>query len=150
VYVQWLTIYVAVIFVTAPFSQLFSVLERQRERLIYISVLGALQAGVLVYGGREGDAVLAVALFSMVSAAGTLANYLWLLTCAGVHVRETSRDLLREILWAIGFAGLLVAVKMQTLSSPVVLLIAAGLLGLFFRLRYRQLLGNKPKLEPED
>ena len=143
IYVQWLTLYVAMIFVTAPFSQLFSVLERQRERLVYISVLGALQAAVLVYGGQQQDPVLAVALFSIISAVGTLLNYLWLLSCAGVSVGFSMRVLAKELIWTGVFAGALVLVKSQQLSSPIVLAISAGLLSLYFRLRYRQLMGGK-------
>ncbi|MEE4184418.1 MAG: oligosaccharide flippase family protein [Gammaproteobacteria bacterium] len=131
VYVRWLTVWVLVVFITAPFAQLFNVLEQQRQRLVYTSLLVAGQVGVLWWAGQAGDPVQAVALFSVVTACGTLANYLWLLAKAGVGLGRTLGVLARQLLLALPFAGALWAISLAT-DSAFGVLSAAALIGIVF------------------
>jgi len=143
IYVQWLALSVMVIFITAPFAQLFNVLEQQRARLVYVSIMTLLQLAVLGYGGSQGDAVLAVAGFSVVSAVGTMTNYLWLLNKAAVPPRVTVGILAREAALAVPFV-LLVWVARHYLDGAITTLAAAAaVLSAFGLVRLKAILGSR-------
>lgn len=131
IYVRWLTVWVLVVFITAPFAQLFNVLEQQRQRLVYTSLLMGAQAAALWWAGQADDPVLAVAAFSVVTAFGTLANYLWLLSKAGVSLSRTLSVLARQTLLALPFAGALWAVR-ASVDSALGVLAAATAIGIAF------------------
>lgn len=143
-YVRWLTGWVLVIFITAPFAQLFNVLEQQRHRLVYITLVMSAQAAALWWTGEAGDPVLAIAVFSVISAIGTLGNYVWLLHKAGVGLDVTLGVLLRQCLLALPFAGAL-WLATRLIVSDVGVLAVAALLGLIFAvLQFPKVIGRSP------
>lgn len=142
IYVRWLSVWVLVIFITAPFAQLFNVLEKQRERLLYTAALMLAQASALVWGGQQSDPVLAVAVFSVVSAVGTLANYLWLLSHAGVPVGASLRILLVQAVQAAPFLVVLYLAAEWLDGELLVLAATAAVAAVFAVLRLRRVLGR--------
>ena len=76
-YGRWLVILVYFSLVASPLSGMFSVLEKQGHDLFFQSVLLVVRAAALLIGARYGDAVLAVALFCLASAAVYLAILVW-------------------------------------------------------------------------
>jgi O-antigen/teichoic acid export membrane protein len=111
IYFQWISIWLLSVFITAPLVQLFSVLERQKERLVYQSVQMAGRAVSLGYGGLQGDPVLAVALFCLSSAAVHYANCVWILHRTGVRPLSTAGILLGEFAKAIPFIAIVWFIK---------------------------------------
>jgi O-antigen/teichoic acid export membrane protein len=142
VYVQWLTISVLAIFITAPFAQLFSVLEKQRERLVYVTIMIAVQVAVMSACGSLNESVLAVAGFSIVSSVGMLSSYLWLLTKAGVKLADMVRALAREMLYALPFIGGAWLVTRIFENDFLVLAASIAVLAIFGALRAKDVLGR--------
>lgn len=143
VYVQWLSLAIMVTFITAPFAQLFNVLEKQRARLVYVTAMTLIQIAVLTVAGSMGDSVAAVAGFSVVSAVGTMSNYLWLLRKAGVGLRLTLRVLAREAVFGLPFAALALLAHRHLTSNIAVLVVVVPLLGGFFLLRMQAVMGRR-------
>ena len=111
IYIQWISIWLLSVFITAPLIQLFSVLERQKERLVYqtVQMLGRILS--LGYGGMQGDSVLAVSLFCISSALVHYTNCVWILHRAGVEPGETVKILLGELVKAVPFVAAVGLVK---------------------------------------
>ena len=137
IYIQWISIWLLSAFITSPLMQLFYVLERQKERLIYQNVQMAVRFASLGYGGLQDDPVLAVALFCISSAVVHYANCIWILYRAGVQPSLTLRILLGEFAKAIPFIVFVWFIKWFWGGNWLVIaaFITAGLAFLGFRLR---------------
>ncbi len=142
-YVQWLCVWMLIVFVSAPFAQLFNVLEKQRARLVYQVFLMAVRFATLLTGGLLGDPLLAVALFSIVSAVISLVNCLWLLAQAGLSPWVALRYFGRELLWGAPFVAVSFALSAWLDSDLVILLGALIVMGIFASLRYREVLSQR-------
>ena len=65
VYTQILSIYMFFNFISAPFGTLFTVLEKQENSLVIHILLLVSRVGTIWYGGRTGNMVLTLGLFSV-------------------------------------------------------------------------------------
>lgn len=91
VYVQILAPFIFVWFVSAPLSNLFSVLEMQRAGVVLQATILATRVVALVVGGLLGDARLALVLFTVSGVATYGWMSLWILHMAGVPMRRGLR-----------------------------------------------------------
>ena len=142
-YIRWLSVWLLAIFIASPFNQLFSVLEKQRERLNYVSVLMVLQVVSLGLGGWLQDPVLAVALFSAVSGSMVMLNCVWLMYKAGVAVASVTALLARQFLLALPFVLLLLAARWLLDGDFIRLVMAALVLLAFVALRFNEVSGRR-------
>lgn len=104
VYAQWFAPWLILVFVTSPMSTLPSVLERQRPELAFQVALLASRIGALAIGGVRGDAMLAIALFSIVSAANWFTFLLWTVRIAGAPVKAALAALGRSMAFSAALA----------------------------------------------
>lgn len=137
IYIQWISVWILSIFITAPLIQLFSVLERQNERLIYQIVLLVARITSLGFGGLQNDPVLAVALFCISSTVTHYANGIWILHRANVRPLSTVGILLGEFAKAIPLVAFVALIKWYFESDWLVLgaFVVAGLLFAGFRVQ---------------
>ena len=82
-FAQWMAPWVYMVFVTSPLSQLFSVLEKQAQGLVFNTVLFTTRTGGLLLGASRGDLMLAVALFSVAGALCWLVFLIWIIRSSG-------------------------------------------------------------------
>jgi len=149
VYIQWLSVWLVVGFIATPFAQLFNVLELQRARLRYQTVLMLARFLALLIGGLQQDPVLAVAAFSIVSAVISLLNCLWLLSKSGLSYQAPIRILFVETLYAVPFVAAAVICMLWFNSSLIELLCVVCVLAIFARLRMVQVLDQAYLLPPK-
>ena len=148
IYVQWLSIWLLIVFITAPFAQLFNVLEKQRARLLYQIVLMLVRFSALLIGGMLDQPVLAVALFSVASAIVSMLNCLWLLKASGLSPGIPVRYFFLELFKAIPFIAAIAGLNWWLQADWQVLIAAAIVLGVFALMRYRGAL-NRDYIEIE-
>jgi O-antigen/teichoic acid export membrane protein len=144
VYAQWFAPWLALVFVASPMSTLPSVLDRQKPELAFQVALLASRVAALAIGGALGDPLVAIALFSIVSAANWFVYLLWTIRIAGASVATGLRRMGRVLVWAallaipaaIGKAAGMGAVR----DLPAVLGAAASfvLIGAYLAAAYRR------------
>jgi O-antigen/teichoic acid export membrane protein len=121
-YLQLILPWLAAVFVFAPLTNLYAVLERQRADFLFQMTLLVTRISGLLVGAALGGPVMAIALYSASACAVYTGFGSWLLRMAGVAPRKIGRVALEELLlW--GLVGLtLLFVKSRLLSAPVSLL----------------------------
>lgn len=97
-YTQILGVYLFFNFVSRPLGQLFSVLERQEADLIVNVLLIVSRFGALWFGGRTGDILLTMTLFSLSGVVVYGGYSLWGLWASGVSLRDSWWVLFRSLL----------------------------------------------------
>ena len=125
-FVQILSPWILMAFVTMPLATLFNVLERQRKQLSFNVLLLAVRVAALLIGGACADARLAVILFSAGSTLIIVILLGWILKTSGVPVPRTAVLMLGYLLLAMPFLVALVALK--ALIPGRLALLGAGLL----------------------
>ena len=76
-YGRWIIVLVYFSLVASPLTGVFSALEKQGHELFFQGLMFVSRAAALWFGGRLGDPVLAVALFSVASAFSYLCIIVW-------------------------------------------------------------------------
>ncbi len=144
VYIQWLSVYLAMTFVAMPLIQMLFVLEKQRQRLIYQTVLAVGRIMGLVIGGLLGDPVLAIALASSIGVVVIFITIIIVMGYAGVKYTLVFRVLFMELVKAVPFVLVLLFAKLWSVDDLTVMLafIVVGLL--FTVVRFKQIIGIQP------
>jgi O-antigen/teichoic acid export membrane protein len=146
VYAQLLAPWLYFVFVSAPLSSLFDVLERQPLELGFNVVVVAARAAALWFGGQYGGPLGAVGLFGAVSAVLWLGHTVWMLRWSGVALREAARVVGRHVLIAAGPLALVVAATALGASDGLVVavLVGTGLVWLGLTARFEPGLWPRP------
>lgn len=116
VYIQILSVWLFFGFLARPLTALFVILEAQRTRLVYQVVSFCSRAVALVVGGLTGSPLIAISLFSVISAASSLWVCLWCFWRAGVRIQNPVAVLGRYLLF-VSPLGILIW-GMKTLMGP--------------------------------
>jgi O-antigen/teichoic acid export membrane protein len=129
VYMQWLALLMAAVFVFAPLAMLYSVLYRHREDLYFQAALFIIRIGAITIGSQLGGPLMAVALFASSASLVYLIFGLRLLRLAGVASGAMIRVGGRELAIA-AVAGLSIFCLRWLLipNGPVALTAGVGLL----------------------
>ena len=107
VYIQMLSLWIFFVFILTPLSNLFSVLEVQKEGFYCNLSLFLSRAISLSIGGILGSPRLAIALFSVVGTVGSSWMCLWILYKAKVSVTTSTAILARYLLLSLPFLGII-------------------------------------------
>jgi O-antigen/teichoic acid export membrane protein len=137
IYIQWLSVFILLLFVEMPLMQTLTILEKVRQRLIYQILLAGARLGGLVVGGMLGDPVLAIALASVLGSAIVFAAIIVVLGYAGVRPGTTLGVFATEILRSLPYGVALLAIKIFTGSDIAVFVgfFACGSIFAWLRLR---------------
>ncbi len=103
VYTRILAPWLFFVFISSPISSLFSVLERQRDGLVFNIALISTRAASLVAGRLLGNARLSLVLFSVSGALLWAGICMHLITLSGLSRRATVRTILDDLTWAMVF-----------------------------------------------
>jgi len=97
-FARWMAPWLFLVFLTSPLSTLFSVLERQSEEMLFQGGLLVGRVIALLGGAALGDALVAVAFYALVNAAGYAFLLLWIGKASGVGGGPMVRVLARPTL----------------------------------------------------
>ena len=138
---QWLTPSLLMAFIASPLSEVYSVLERQPEKLVFNVALFITRILSLVIGGFLGDAILAVALYSVSGTVFWALQCYWLLRISRIQPKAIFRHIGAEIVRATPFIICMGFVQYRY-DSPKKLLLAAVIAILIFTVwRWKEFLG---------
>jgi O-antigen/teichoic acid export membrane protein len=96
-YVRWLSPWFLFVFIASPISTLYDVLGRQRDGLIFNTLLLISRIVVLWIGGRTGNDQFTIALFGITGTVFWIFNCFWLLWIAGNKLLPAFKELLTAI-----------------------------------------------------
>jgi O-antigen/teichoic acid export membrane protein len=105
IFSQWLAPWLYLVFTTSPLTGLFYVLGRQATGMAFECMLLIIRVAAICAGAWIGDAVTAVALFGLGSAACWLCNLIWILRVSGNTWSFFSRSTLSAFGWALGLVS---------------------------------------------
>ncbi len=97
---RWMAPWLYFVLVASPLSSLSSVLWKQAQEMVFQVVLLATRVGALLFAARSGGMMLAVALFSLVSAACLVVFLLWVILASGNSTYVFLRSSLRAFTWS--------------------------------------------------
>jgi lipopolysaccharide exporter len=100
---QYLTPSLLMVFIASPLSEIYSVLERQQEKLIFNISVFITRLISLVVGGLLGDPILAIIMYS---AAGTIFWILqcyWILRLSDIKSQTIMAHITTELLYTLPF-----------------------------------------------
>ena len=124
-YVRWLSLWLLFVFISSPLSNIYSVLERQREGLIVNFIMFSTRLLALVIGGIKGDALFTIALFGVTGAVLWIFNCTYILHMAGVTIRKTYAAISNQIIHAVPYA--LLPIIVWYISHNSVAFVLAGI-----------------------
>jgi len=125
-YVRWLSLWLLFVFISSPLSNLYSVMERQRDGLIVNIIMFSTRLLALIIGGIKGDALFTIALFGITGAILWIFNCTYILHLAGVPARKAYITILRQVIRGTPYALLLVAVWVVSNNSLAFVLAGIG------------------------
>jgi|GEM_PF-620274 len=142
IFLRWICPWLMLAFIASPISEVFSVLERQADKLIFNSVLFTTRLISLVIGGFLGDPFLAVALFGISGAIFWFAQCYWLIKISGIKMVLFWKHIFMELLRATPYLVVMVGAQWYHVSPLKVVVGLLILLLLFVSLNWHQLLGS--------
>lgn len=132
-YVRWLSLWLLFVFISSPLSNIYSVLERQREGLIVNFIMFSTRLLVLIIGGIKGDALFTIALFGITGAVLWIFNCTYLMHLAGVTVGKAFTAILKQIIQGVPYA-LLPIIVWYSLNNSLAFVMAGIGAGIVFLL----------------
>lgn len=133
VYVQILAIYMMFVFLYAPISTLFTVLEEQRAFLIINILNVSVGAITLVIGGLMNNPIISLSLYSFGKTIIAVGYCLWILQKAGVPIKRVINDLGQYFIYALPTIIVLSFAKwVLHLNSQVILIIGSFILIIYY------------------
>ncbi len=141
-FLRWICPWLMLAFIASPISELFSVLERQADKLVFNTVLFLTRLISLVIGGVLGDPFLAVALFGISGAVFWFVQCYWLIRISGVQMVLFWKHISMELLRATPYLVIMGGVQWYHIDQRKIVVALIVLLGLFVTLNWRQLLAS--------
>lgn len=118
VYVQILAPWIFLVFITSPFSTIFSILEKQSNLLIFNMVLFVTRAGALILGGLSNDARVAIILFATVGVINYVGLGLWIFDKVGISKSRFFNHFTKPVAYCAVILSLIAIFKWVLFLSP--------------------------------
>jgi len=139
---QYLMPSLLMVFIASPLSEVFSVLERQQEKLIFNIAVFITRLTSLVVGGLLGDPVLAIIMYSASGTIFWMLQCFWILRISHITSQAITTHIMAEILRALPFIIFSLGVKNYYAGSPRRITLAICItLAVFIAFRWKELLG---------
>ena len=142
VFLRWICPWLMLAFIASPISEVFSVLERQADKLVFNSVLFVTRLLSLVIGGLLGEPFLAVALFGISGAVFWFVQCYWLIKISGVKMALFWKHIFLEMFRALPYVVVLGAAQWHHGDYNKMVVGLIGLLGVFVVLNWRMMLSS--------
>lgn len=104
-FAQWMAPWLYMVFITSPLSTLFSVLEKQRQGMLFQMLLFVVRLASIVIGASTGDLMTTVALFSL----GSMLCWVGFLTWITINSGNAATSLIKPTATAFAWAFLCAA-----------------------------------------
>jgi lipopolysaccharide exporter len=129
-YVRWLSLWMLFNFISSPISNIYLVLERQREGLIVNFIMFSARLLAVITGGIKGGALFTIALLGTTSAILWIFNCTYIMHLAGVAIRKAYTAILKQIIQGVPYALLPIIVWYSSNNSLAFVLagICAGII----------------------
>jgi O-antigen/teichoic acid export membrane protein len=102
-YVRWLSAWLLFVFISVALAPVVFILGRQKEGMFFQGAMAVGRIGSLVIGGLTGDALLAVALFGIISGLLWAIYLVWLLSASGVSMTRVACVFIKELTISLAF-----------------------------------------------
>ena len=145
VYLQFIAPWIAAVFVFAPLTTLYAVLEKQRMEFVFQMTLFVVRVSALIMGAVLGGPTLAISFFAASATLIYLGFGLNLLRLAGSSVSKLAKILVAELLFAFFLAALL-SVVASAIKSELLVVLVATIFGLVALLRIKPALSRLSQL----
>jgi lipopolysaccharide exporter len=129
-------------FIASPLSEIYSVLERQQEKLIFNTAIFFTRFVSLVIGGLLGDPILAIIMYSASGTIFWILQCFWILRMSRTKTRAILSHVFAELLRTLPFVIFIYGMQYFYPFSPrrITLAVIITLL-VFLALRWKELLG---------
>jgi O-antigen/teichoic acid export membrane protein len=129
-------------FIASPLSQLFSVLERQQEKLVFNIAVFTTRLISLIVGGMLGDPILAIIMYSASGTIFWMLQCFWILRMSQITSQVITAHVIAEILRALPFIIFALGAQNYYAGSPRRIVLAISItLAVFIAFRWKELLG---------
>ncbi|MCP4002487.1 MAG: oligosaccharide flippase family protein [Gammaproteobacteria bacterium] len=149
-FLQALTPSLLIAFIATPIDAVFSVLERQQEKLVFNTSLFVTRLISLIIGGLLGDALFAVIMYS---ASGTIfwaLQCFWTLRLSTIKSQVIFRQIFNEALRTLPFIIFITGVTLIHQGSPRRIVFGLCItLTVFLALRWKEFLGPGSLKNPQ-
>lgn len=98
---QWMTPLLYLVFITSPLSNLFSVLEKERQGLLFQALLFVVRLISIIIGANTGGLIATVALFSLGSMLCWAGFLVWVTITLGNAATSLIRPTAKAFSWAL-------------------------------------------------
>jgi len=142
VFLRWICPWLMLAFIASPISEVFSILERQNEKLMFNTVLFIVRFVSLLVGGLFGDAFLAVALFGVSGAIFWFVQCYWLIRISGVQMSLFWKHIGLELARALPFVAVMGAAQWYHYDFKKVVICLVILLSVYLLHNWRHLLSS--------
>jgi len=133
IYVQILAIWILFQFISSPISTLFSVLERQRDGLVFNMLLFGTRIASLVIGGMTGNIQFTLALFAFTGAGCYCLLSFWLISKTGMPIWNAIQQLAKYGLYSSPLLILILLAKwVWEVQEMGILLLSFSLLSIYY------------------
>jgi O-antigen/teichoic acid export membrane protein len=141
-FLRWICPWLLLAFIASPISEVFSVLERQADKLVFNTVLFVTRMVSLVIGGLLNAPFLAVALFGISGAIFWFVQCYWLIKISGVKMVLFWKHIFMEALRATPYLVIMGGVQYWHYDERKIVIAMVVLIILFFALNWRELLSS--------
>ena len=139
---QYLMPSLLMVFIASPLTAIFSVLERQQEKLVFNTALFITRFVSLVIGGLLGDPIIAIIMYSASGAIFWLLQCFWILRMSNITSQMILKHVFTQLLWTLPFLIFVTGVQYLYPGSPRRIALAAIIaLSVFLALRWKEFLG---------
>jgi len=125
-FVRWLSVWLLFVFISSPLSNIYSIMEKQKEGLIVNIVMFGTRLLVIVIGGIKGDAYFTIALFGITGAVLWSFNCIYIQHLAGIPVRNVFKVILQQFLYGIPYITIPIIMYYITNNSLAFVLAGIG------------------------
>ncbi|MGK0254906.1 MAG: O-antigen/teichoic acid export membrane protein [Mariniflexile sp.] len=138
---SWMAVWLFFVFISSPLSTIFTVLEKQKQSLLFNSVLLIVRALAITFGSMTGDLVFTIAVFSISSAICWLMFCCWVIAISGNKFGDLYLPIFKTVIFSILCVSPLV-LSMQFNSASLMWFIGLPITLIILFTSYFKLLKN--------
>jgi lipopolysaccharide exporter len=132
IYIQILSMWMFLVLITSPLTNLFSIFDRQNVHLVFNIVLFVARIVTLVLGGQTGNPRIALSMYSLVGILAWIWVIYWIFTSVHCKIGIIYRYILNKLLFSLFMGFSMIMLKYYFLISPAILLCIAAVSGTIY------------------
>lgn len=133
-YAQILIFWIFCVFITAPMSTVFMVLDEQRTLLIFNIAIFILRTSALIVGGMTGDVIKTLVLYSVVGVLTWGIMCIWILRQSNANISDKSKNIFICFAFSVIISSSLGLIEHFAQLGTVIYVGMGGLFGIIYYL----------------